>query len=479
MTQPSVPCSPSPVLPFDLDLGDADNMNFGNNEQPEDPLRLTAQFIGPGDRLYRNYHPLLSARPCNSEGTFLPPGALAPPLSDKASDDWTPYNSRVEFELADYFFTKNQTPAHSIDLLLNIWAASLIEGGSKATLFPDHRAVYKTIDSTPLGDVKWQSFSVKYTGEVPDQGATPWMTDSHDVWFCDPHDVVYYATEIDFQPYHEFATENDERQSQDFMSGDWAWSQADKISEDPNTHGSMFVPIILGSDKTTVSVATGQNDCYPLYTSIGNVRNTVCCAHRNTVAVVGFLAMPKTMKQHAETSDFRSFRRQIFHSSLSFILKNLKPAMTTPEIVRFGDGHYCRVIYGLGPYIADYEEQVLLACIVRNWCAKCLAHRDDLDEISLLRSRIHADALIEECDFDTLWKDYGVVSVLVPFMNDFPRADIHELLAPDLLHQIIKGAYKDHLVTWVEKYLLHTHGKTQANIILDDIDRRSSIPRTS
>ncbi|KAG1837337.1 hypothetical protein DFJ58DRAFT_846544 [Suillus subalutaceus] len=34
--------------------------------------------------------------------------------------------------------------------------------------------------------------------------------------------------------------------------------------------------------------------------------------------------------------------------------------MTKPEVVRFGDGHYRRVIYGLGPYIADYEEQVLL-----------------------------------------------------------------------------------------------------------------------
>lgn len=46
--------------------------------------------------------------------------------------------------------------------------------------------------------------------------------------------------------------------------------------------------------------------------------------------------------------------------------------MTSPEVVRFGDGHYRRVIYGLGPYIADYEEQVLLACIVRNWCPKCV-----------------------------------------------------------------------------------------------------------
>ncbi|KAJ8691164.1 hypothetical protein PTI98_010760 [Pleurotus ostreatus] len=46
-----------------------------------------------------------------------------------------------------------------------------------------------------------------------------------------------------------------------------------------------------------------------------------------------------------------------------------------------------------------------------------------------------------------------------PFTNDFPRADIHELLSPDILHQLIKGSFKDHL---------------QANQILADIDRRIS-----
>ncbi|KAL0957430.1 hypothetical protein HGRIS_001227 [Hohenbuehelia grisea] len=59
-----------------------------------------------------------------------------------------------------------------------------------------------------------------------------------------------------------------------------------------------------------------------------------------------------------------------------------------------------------------------------------------------------------------------------PFTNDFPRADIHELLSPDLLHQVIKGTFKDHLVTWVEAYLVSTHGQQQANKILADIDRR-------
>ena len=59
-----------------------------------------------------------------------------------------------------------------------------------------------------------------------------------------------------------------------------------------------------------------------------------------------------------------------------------------------------------------------------------------------------------------------------PFTAEFPRADIHELIAPDILHQVIKGTFKDHLVDWVGRYLIQTHGTNKANVILDDIDRR-------
>lgn len=68
----------------------------------------------------------------------------------------------------------------------------------------------------------------------------------------------------------------------------------DKISKDPTTHGAAFVPIILGSDKTTVSVGMGDNVYWPLYISIGNIHNNTCCSHCGGVVLIGFLADPKS-----------------------------------------------------------------------------------------------------------------------------------------------------------------------------------------
>jgi hypothetical protein len=74
---------------------------------------------------------------------------------------------------------------------------------------------------------------------------------------------------------------------------------------------------------------------------------------------------------------------------------------------------------------------------------------------------------------------YFVVLIIIyqPFTNEFPRADIHELIAPDLLHHIFKGTFKDHLVKWVEELLLHIHhnNKSKVNRILDDIDHRQVV----
>ena len=129
---------------------------------------------------------------------------------------------------------------------------------------------------------------------------------------------------------------------------------------------------------------------------------------------------------------FCKFHRQLLHSSLAKILESLKPGMTTPKVVRFPDGHFRRVIYGLGPYIADYPEQALLACIVQGWCPRyvtlllltmhiadnlpfrCTAPVNDLDSgHHVHRSQAHTKLLVEEFELGMLWDEYGLVGDIV------------------------------------------------------------------
>ena len=57
-------------------------------------------------------------------------------------------------------------------------------------------------------------------------------------------------------------------------------------------------------------------------------------------------------------------------------------------------------------------------------------------------------------------------------MNNFPRVDIHSMISPDLLHQVIKGTFKDHLMTWVVHYICAKNSESEANCILNQLDHQ-------
>ena len=157
----------------------------------------------------------------------------------------------------------------------------------------------------------------------------------------------------------------------------------------------MCVPIILGSDKTTISVGTGDIEYHLLYLSIGTIHNSVRRAHRNGVVPIGSLAIPKGMnhlrahfheqkhsfyvlddRKYDNNMKFRQFKHQLYNSSISAILSTLKPAMKTPTVYRCSDGHFHWVIFILGPFIADYPEQAMLSGVLQNWCPRyvCISH---------------------------------------------------------------------------------------------------------
>ena len=133
----------------------------------------------------------------------------------------------------------------------------------------------------------------------------------------------------------------------------------------------------------------------------------------------------------------------MYHACLAQIFEPLRSGMTTPEVVKCPDGHFRRAVYGLGPYIADYPEQVWLAAIVQGRCPKCVlllhsvvtelnlhglrcdAKPDNLDAGNArLRNHKKTEFLINSWDPGTLWTDFGVhADIVVSFpMCTLPMA---------------------------------------------------------
>ena len=169
---------------------------------------------------------------CDESGNSLPPDTPPSPHdSDKGPNNWSPYHNRLQFEVADFLFRRNQMSAGDINFLLSLWGASLAihESGPP---FSTAAHLYDTIDSTLLGDTAWESFSLQYNGTQPESNVPSWMQAEFDVWFRDPRNLVHnllsnpdFKADFDYAPFQE-RTGDGRHRFQDFMSGNWAWNQA-------------------------------------------------------------------------------------------------------------------------------------------------------------------------------------------------------------------------------------------------------------
>jgi hypothetical protein len=117
------------------------------------------------------------------------------------------------------------------------------------------------------------------------------------------------------------------------------------------------------------------------------------------------------------------------------MLASLKPGMRTSEAVLYGDGNYHHIIYGIGPYIADYPEQCLITCIVQWWysryivnsiqqkqtclsyLSRCLAIAkkcDDKNHHTIAPQTLkHTQLLLNYLELNKLWYNYGLVGKVI------------------------------------------------------------------
>jgi len=176
---------------------------------------------------------VLLGEPCDIDSKPLADPAKSPAVV--AQTDCAPFHSRLAFKTADFLYRVDKASATKIDYILELWAESLAEYGGKPP-FESHKDLYNTIDAIPIGSVPWQSHTFTYEGQKPPTNAPKWMTSEYQIFYRDPRKLFMdmlanpeFAKDIDYAPLRQY-NDNGTRQYENFMSGDWAWTQAVSLS---------------------------------------------------------------------------------------------------------------------------------------------------------------------------------------------------------------------------------------------------------
>lgn len=194
-----------------------------------------------------------------------------------------------------------------------------------------------------------------------------------------------------------------------------------------------------------------------MYLSIGNIsKEKRCQVSAHATILLCYLPVSKLKCFKDDTQSLAGYR--LFHHCMSEVLKPLIEAGNQGVVMTCADGYICCIYPILAAYIADYPEQCLVACCKENWCPWCQVnpnmHGDfihsswqDVEEtVRLLQQhkrRTHKNqAPIKR------YEDLGLRLVYQPFWMNLPHTDIFSCFTPDILHQLHKGVFKDHLVRW-------------------------------
>ena len=172
------------------------------------------------------------AVPCDEGGGPLRKinGLFPEPLTPKpkAVDDWSPFESRDQFEMAEFLYCRTRMSAGNTDTLMAM-VANIRQGES---FFKDHNDLCNTIDASDLGGVSWKCSTFQYQGKIPNGQVPEWMTAVYETHYRDPRDVLKdmiadktFKHAFDYVPYQEF-DEDGSRRYENLMSGDWAFHQA-------------------------------------------------------------------------------------------------------------------------------------------------------------------------------------------------------------------------------------------------------------
>jgi hypothetical protein len=254
-------------------------------------------------------------------------------------------------------------------------------------------------------------------------------------------------------------------------TGDWWWDTQDQLPA-----RATIVPVICASDKTHLINFLGDQHAWPLYLTIGNIRNVI----RRTVTkhawilVVLIPCPPKGAKNIDEA----------WHSAVGTVLSQLRHLDITGPGLKWecADGFQRQCYPLLAAWVGDYPEQVMIAQVPYGSCPMCeipkcaLMGHSTFQPLDNSRDQHIYSELLEDNHIDAL-HTLGVHTIRNQFWQ-YPLCNIYRLWQHDELHQLLLGLVKD-LSHWLLKYMKATNVKDQCDNQFTSVPQYSGLQHFS
>ncbi|KAG8690081.1 hypothetical protein FRC08_010677 [Ceratobasidium sp. 394] len=153
----------------------------------------------------------------------------------------------------------------------------------------------------------------------------------------------------------------------EMWSGNWWWRMQYLIR---NPNGTV-APIIIASDKTTLSTMSGGQQVYPVYLTLGNISKGIRRkASKCATVVIGYLPVD-SFKNVASKTLRSQLQGELLHRSMEAILEPLKTASCKGVLMWCADSYLRRVYPILAAFVGDWPEQNDVSCTIQSGCPVC------------------------------------------------------------------------------------------------------------